>query len=294
MATLTISNYPPDVFYNDGKARKFEVDLILQGSSHAQLTVTLLYERGDRVEDQSILEAVPGNALYLRGGRQCTLSFRFNQVSSKHLNRKFRVQFSCDGAVIETNAIEVKAKPPRKMKSDSNTEKETEPTKRRKLNDTPHAPNSAVVNAITANAPMLNVLRQIETNQLHILQRVSTLEQFILQLLPQAVQSHSTGGAAVPTSQPLANNATASGHPNPSMADNCQDSMGLDSLCAKILEQQQQQRQTQPQQLCGNIVGGVPSGIGIGSNGLGLGNGLGEGSIGGWIQDSLSALTMLR
>jgi len=289
MSALEILTAPPNVFYNDGKARKFEVELMLQGSNHAQLAVTLLYERGDRVEDQSILEAVPGNALYLRAGRQATLAYRINQVSSKHLNRKFRLQFACDGAVVETNAIEVKAKPPRKHKSNG-VSAPVESNKRRKT-----SPMSTVVvpsQAATTSEPMLNVLRQIESNQLHILQRVSTLEQLLLRNMPQLAQNVApmSDSPTQRTRQPLAQ-TLAQGHgQNIAPGAGQPDSMGLESLCARILEQQNSiGAGGGPQQ--GGQAGGRTSQVAIPS-GL-VSNNLVQdsGSIGGWIQDSLSALT---
>jgi len=289
MSALEILTPPPVVFYNDGKARKFEVELMLQGSNHAQLSVTLLYERGDRVEDQSILEAVPGNALYLRAGRQCTLAYRINQVSSKHLNRKFRLQFTCDGAVVETNAIEVKAKPPRKQKSNG-VSAPMEHNKRRKTNN---MSNVVVPNINATSEPMLNALRQIESNQLHILQRINSLEQVFHRILPQMAQNMApiadspTQRNRPPLMQTMPGQGSAGQNQSNAPPTGQPDSMGLESLCARILEQQNSIGAGGGQQPGGARTNQIAIPSGLVSNNLVQDSG----SIGGWIQDSLSALT---
>jgi hypothetical protein len=83
---LQITEHPPEVFYNDGKARKFEVTLVctpgLSGDRNAQhqLKTVLMYERGDEVESQNILEKMERNAIRISpSGLACELSFRINQ-----------------------------------------------------------------------------------------------------------------------------------------------------------------------------------------------------------------------
>ena len=85
-----------EVFYNDGKARKFEVTLACRGANREsahQLQTLLLYERGDQVEKQEILEKMERNAIAIAPGQQVELSFRINQgkfASRNHPHELFR------------------------------------------------------------------------------------------------------------------------------------------------------------------------------------------------------------
>merc|ERR1712086_454785 len=187
----------------------------------------------------------------------------------------------CDGATAETIPIEVKAKPPRKQKSEPSHDNESS-SKRRKTSQSSHA--APQNNNFSTSEPMLNALRQIESNQLHILQRISSLEQLVHRVLPLlTVPGSNSDSPSQRTRAPLVPgqvNMGPGGHSGAPTSGN-PDSMGLDSLCARILEQQ---NGVPPGSIStdgtNNPQGGVPSGLVQDS-----------GSIGGWIQDSLSALT---
>jgi hypothetical protein len=85
--TLEVTEHPPEVFYNDGKARKFEVTLLCtlgdpsnDRNVQHELQTILMYERGDEVESQNILEKMERNAIRISpSGTSCELSFRINQ-----------------------------------------------------------------------------------------------------------------------------------------------------------------------------------------------------------------------
>ena len=176
--------------------------------------------------------------------------------------------------------LSVKAKPPRKQKlhDDSGS---TETHKRRKPESSSQSHHAPVANFSTSE-PMLNALRQIESNQLHILQRISSLEQLVHRVLPlmsgmpvdsPSQRTRAPLGAALPSQGNHGAGGPTSGNP---------DSMGLDSLCARILEQQNAAGVSQDGAVGNSLNPGhvVPAGMVADS-----------GSIGGWIQDSLSALT---
>eukprot|EP00468_Gymnochlora_sp_CCMP2014_P008082 CAMPEP_0167756402 /NCGR_PEP_ID=MMETSP0110_2-20121227/9368_1 /TAXON_ID=629695 /ORGANISM="Gymnochlora sp., Strain CCMP2014" /LENGTH=548 /DNA_ID=CAMNT_0007642513 /DNA_START=215 /DNA_END=1864 /DNA_ORIENTATION=- len=59
------------------------------------IEITLLYGKGDKVEDQSILEALGGSDLAISTQGMAIVKFRIKEVSMKHENRPFRLKFDC-------------------------------------------------------------------------------------------------------------------------------------------------------------------------------------------------------
>jgi hypothetical protein len=104
---LEIVTSPPDLFYNDPKSNSFEVVLGLRTSADAAATdaaqlawqrviVEIVYERGESVDNQDILEFIdtPGR---IKRDESAAFRFRINQVSRNHLNRRFRLRFRLEG-----------------------------------------------------------------------------------------------------------------------------------------------------------------------------------------------------
>jgi len=110
---------PPELFYNDPKSHSFEVVLALQSNGAEiddgcwkPIEVQLLYERGELVDNQSILEPIdnPGR---MKLHESTAFRFRISQVSRNHLNRRFRLRFRLvgDAAIkVETHPIMVLSK----------------------------------------------------------------------------------------------------------------------------------------------------------------------------------------
>jgi len=113
--TMSLVSQPPNVFYNDPKTRTFSVTLMLKGtlphtSEKIPLKYVLLYEHGALVDNQSTLERKDDNPSMLTSNRESTFQFRINQVSSRHLNRKFKIVFEASNLKVETTPIEVRSK----------------------------------------------------------------------------------------------------------------------------------------------------------------------------------------
>lgn len=194
MPNLQVIQPPPVVFFNDGgNQRRFEVTLLLTGAEtpRTQLAVTLLYEGGNHVEDQSILKDVASNRKYLSSGEPCVLAYSISQVSSKHFGRKFKLQFACGTAYAETSTIEVRAKPPRRRqgKQRGNT------CKRKKLLNCSSSP-LAKGSPQEFSDSLRDVLQKIECNQMHILNAVVAFEQLSHRILRPTPTSHSCAAAA--------------------------------------------------------------------------------------------------
>merc|ERR1719162_1775374 len=79
----------PNLFYNDGPAKKFSVDLLWRGDSAIRCRFPQLqYADEGIVLDQGILEAKDGEKdVILRPGIMYTRQFRLNEVSFRH-NKK--------------------------------------------------------------------------------------------------------------------------------------------------------------------------------------------------------------
>jgi hypothetical protein len=113
---------PPEVFYNDPKSRTFEVVIVCSGQSAPEIdpngftpvTVSLLYERGELVDDQTILEHI-SNPGQIQMNRKVAFRFRISQVSRSHLNRRFKLRFtlkddSDQDVHVETTSVHVFSK----------------------------------------------------------------------------------------------------------------------------------------------------------------------------------------
>lgn len=117
---LECVTHPPELFYNDPRSHSFDVVLALRNgegiipSSEGQnIEIQILYERGDLVDNQDILEYVdnPGR---VKLHESTAFRFRINQVSRNHLNRRFRLRFKLQGQYsdvkIETDPVMVLSK----------------------------------------------------------------------------------------------------------------------------------------------------------------------------------------
>jgi len=107
---------PPEAFYNDPKSRTFDVVLRLTAPEHLNdevpVVINILYERGELVDNQSILEKILNPGL-IRANVDTVFRFRINQVSRSHLNRRFLLRFRLqDGSdlQVETTAVHVFSK----------------------------------------------------------------------------------------------------------------------------------------------------------------------------------------
>lgn len=88
-------------FYKDigGKDKGIEFRVTLSEGANREVAITpvLLYESGQIVQDQNILQTADDkSALIVRSGEPRDLKFRINQVSSKHLNQAFCIQIAPD------------------------------------------------------------------------------------------------------------------------------------------------------------------------------------------------------
>jgi len=120
---LEIVTNAPEVFYNDPKSNWFGVELVLRWASpdvppqgQFAVSVEILYERGEMVDNQEILEKLHA-PLLLSINRAEAFRFRISQVSRNHLNRRFKLRFTLhDGSEatcpvrVETTSMHVFSK----------------------------------------------------------------------------------------------------------------------------------------------------------------------------------------
>jgi hypothetical protein len=137
---LDVVAHPPDLFYNDPKSQSFDVVIALRGegetpeadSAWEPVGVELLYERGELVDNQAILEFV-GNPGRVKLHESTAFRFRINQVSRNHLNRRFRLRFTLQGnseVKIQTGPVMVLSKEASKRSRGRNKSGATAPNKR--------------------------------------------------------------------------------------------------------------------------------------------------------------------
>jgi len=139
--------HPPELFYNDPKSHSFDVVLALRRHDDGKIAerdwkrveIQLLYERGELVDDQSILEFIdnPGR---MKLNESTAFRFRINQVSRNHLNRRFKLRFRLqeDSSIeVHTSAVMVLSKEASKRsRGKRNKDGNAAPAKRtKKVND---------------------------------------------------------------------------------------------------------------------------------------------------------------
>ena len=117
---LECVTHPPELFYNDPKSHSFDVVVALRNQNNNRtessgwkaIEVQIMYERGELVDNQSILEFIdnPGR---VKVEESTAFRFRINQVSRNHLNRRFKLRFRLQGdetVFVETTSVMVFSK----------------------------------------------------------------------------------------------------------------------------------------------------------------------------------------
>jgi hypothetical protein len=110
---LEIVSNTPEVFYNDPKSNSFGVELVLRWTSpndppqdQFAVSVEILYERGEIVDNQNILEKLYAPVLVSLDKPEA-FRFRISQVSRNHLNRRFKLRFTLHDGSNATSLVRV-------------------------------------------------------------------------------------------------------------------------------------------------------------------------------------------